>query len=46
MPVAMQEAAGRERTTLAAKSEYELVVPAKCTEGEVVHTAIKSAECR
>jgi hypothetical protein len=42
----MLEAAGRKRDTFAAQSEGELVVGAKCTEGDVLSTSVKSLSCK
>jgi len=42
----MLEAAGRKRDTFAAKSDGELKVGAKCNEGDVVRTAMKSMSCK
>ena len=42
----MLEAAGRKRDTFAAKSDGELKVGAKCNEGDVVRTDVKSMSCK
>jgi hypothetical protein len=43
---AMVEAAGRKRDTFAGKSDGELKVGAKCNEGEIVRTEVKSMACK
>jgi hypothetical protein len=43
---AMVEAKGRKRDTVAAKSTGRIQVEARCNEGEILHTELKSMICK